>query len=69
MTQVEREFIKSVDDAVLKAKGKSLKKLQELDLKTQLQVNSFYDAYANQHAKPQQHNLASTTTHKKNKLK
>jgi len=68
MSQVEREYIKSVDDAILKASGEDLKKLQELDLKTQLHVNSFYDAYATQHDKPKQQKVASTT-HKKNKLK
>ncbi len=68
MSQVEREYIKSVDDAILNASGKTLKKLQELDLKTQLHVNSFYDAFATQHDKPKQHNVASTIP-KKNKLK
>ena len=68
MTQVEREYMKSVDDAILKASGEDLKKLQELDLKTQLNGNSFYDAYATQHDKPIQQKIASTT-HKKNKLK
>jgi hypothetical protein len=68
MSQVEREYIRSVDDAILKASGEELKKLQELDLKTQLHVNSFYDAYATQHDKPKQQKVASTT-HKKNKLK
>ncbi len=69
MSQVEREYIKSVDDAILHASGKELKKLQELDLKTQLLGNSFYDTYANQHAEPKQHNVASPATHKKNKRK
>ena len=68
MSQVEREYIKSVDDAILNASGKTLKKLQELDLKTQLQVNSFYDAFATQHDKPKHQNVASTI-HKKNKSK
>jgi hypothetical protein len=68
MSQVEREYIKSVDDTILRASGKDLKKLQELDLKTQLLVNSFYDAYANQHDEPKQQNFA-TTPQKKNKLK
>ena len=69
MSQVEREYIKSVDDAILNASGKTLKKLQELDLKTQLHVNSFYDAYATQHVEPKKQKIASTTPHKKNKLK
>jgi len=69
MSQVEREFFKSVDDTILKASGKSLKKLQELDLQTQLRVNSFYDAYANQHTESKQQNIPSTTHRQKNKLK
>ncbi len=69
MSQVEREFIKSVDDTILKASGKALKKLQELDLKTQLRVNSFYDAYATQRIESKQQNIASTIHHQKNKLK
>ena len=69
MSQVEREYIKSVDDAILNASGKALKKLQELDLETQLRVNSFYDAYATQRDKPKQQNFASTIPNRKNKLK
>ncbi len=68
MSQVEREFIKSVDDAILNASGKSLKKLQDLDLQTQLRANSFYDAYANQRTESKQRNIA-TTHRQKNKLK
>ena len=69
MSQVEREYIKSVDDAILNASGQELKKLQELDLQTQLQVNSFYDAYATKNDKPKQQNFASPTHPKKNKSK
>jgi hypothetical protein len=69
MSQVEREYIKSVDDVILKASGKDLRKLQEIDLKTQLHVNSFYDAYATQHVKPKKQKIVSTTPNKKNKLK
>jgi len=46
MSTVEREFFKSVDDLILKASGKTLKKLQELDIKTQLHADTFYDAYS-----------------------
>ena len=69
MSQVEREYIKRVDDVILKASGKDLKKLQELDFQTQLQVDSFYEAYATKHAEPKKQNFASTTHPKKNKLK
>lgn len=46
MSEAEREYIKTVDDTILKASGKTLKKLQELDIETQLHSNTFYDAYA-----------------------
>ena len=45
MHKVEYEFIKSVDDVVLSASGKTLKKLQQIDIKTQLGAITFYDAY------------------------
>ena len=68
MSYAERQYNKSVDDLILKASGEDLKRLQELDMKTQLQTNSFYDAYSTRNTKPKKHNIASTP-HKKNKLK
>jgi len=47
MSDVERDFIKSVDKKILTASQKSLKKLQELDIETQLKEMTFYDAYDN----------------------
>ena len=67
MSEVEREYIKSVDDAILKASGKTLKKLQELDIETQLHSTTFYDAYAT-HKEPKKEN-ASSTTHASRKNK
>ena len=67
MSEVEREYIKSVDDTILKASGKTLKKLQELDIETQLHSNTFYDAYAT-HKEHKKENASSTTpTPRKNK--
>lgn len=67
MSEVEREYIKSVDDTILKASGKTLKKLQELDIQTQLHSNTFYDAFAT-HKKHKKENAPSTTnTPRKNK--
>ena len=45
MSEIEREYMKNVDNTILNASGKILKKLQKLDRKTQLQTNTFYDAY------------------------
>jgi len=67
MSEVEREYIKSVDDTILKASGKTLKKLQELDIQTQLHSNTFYDAFAT-HKEHKKVNAPSTTyTPRKNK--
>lgn len=67
MSEVEREYIKSVDDTILKASGKTLKKLQELDIETQLHSNTFYDAYVT-HKEHKKENAPSTThTPRKNK--
>jgi len=60
MSEVEREYIKSVDDTILKASGKTLKKLQELDIQTQLHSNTFYDAFAT-HKEHKKENVPSTT--------
>ena len=49
MSQIEREYINSVDEVILKASGNTLKKLQDLDMKTQLKTNTFYDAYSSFH--------------------
>ena len=61
MPEVEREYIKSVDDEILKASGKALKKLQQLDLKTQLHLDTFYEAYANYPESPRKENLSFKT--------
>ena len=46
MSDVERDFIKSLDKKILSASQEDLKRLQELDVKTQLEEMTFYDAYA-----------------------
>jgi hypothetical protein len=69
MSTVEREYFKSVDDVILKASGKTLKKLQELDMKTQLQVDTFYDVYSSFHEAPKKEKIPSATKpFRKNKL-
>ena len=70
MSTVEREYIKSVDEEILNASGKTLKKLQEIDVKTQLQANTFYDAYSSFHEEPKKEKIPSTTkSSQKNKPK
>jgi len=59
MSSVEREYIKSVDEVILKASGKALKKLQELDMQTQLHANTFYDAYSSFHEESKKEKIPS----------
>ena len=68
MSPQEREHLKKIDEQILKASGKSLKKIQEIDLKTQLEGKSFYDVYANHQYNQKETNLASAT-HQKKKAK
>jgi hypothetical protein len=45
MNKAERELLDKLDELVINASGDELKKIQELDLETQLNDNSFYEAY------------------------
>ena len=45
MNKAERELLDKLDELVTNASGDELKKIQELDLETQLNGNSFYTAY------------------------
>jgi hypothetical protein len=45
MNKAERELLNKLDELVINASGDELKKIQELDLETQLNGNSFYTAY------------------------
>lgn len=46
MSQAEREFMNHIDELVLAASPQTLKKLAEIDRKTQLSGTSFYDVYS-----------------------
>ncbi|MFZ8907747.1 MAG: hypothetical protein ACO2Y5_02890 [Nitrosopumilaceae archaeon] len=50
MNQTERELLDKLDKLVMNASGDELKKIQELDLETQLDGTSFYDAYLDSRA-------------------
>jgi hypothetical protein len=43
----ERHLLETLDNMVLSASGDELKKIQEIDLKTQMDGLSFYDVFAN----------------------
>ncbi len=45
MNPSERELLEKLDDLVLSASGDELRKIQEIDIQTQLNGMSFYDAF------------------------
>lgn len=47
MTPAERELLQKLDQMVLDANAEELQEIQEIDLKTQLNGISFYDAFVN----------------------
>lgn len=47
MNQAERELLEKLDQMVLDASDEDLKKIQEIDLQTQMNGMSFYDAFVN----------------------
>jgi hypothetical protein len=47
MNQAERELLEKLDQMVLDASDEDLKKIQEIDLQTQMNGLSFYDAFVN----------------------
>ncbi len=47
MTPTERKLLDKLDRLVMESTGEELKKIQELDLLTQMDGHSFYDAYVN----------------------
>ena len=47
MNQSERELLEKLDNLVLTASADELLKIQEIDLQTQLDGVSFYDAFVN----------------------
>ena len=47
MSGVERKYQKQIDELILNASAEELKKIQEIDMNTQLSGNSFYDSFSN----------------------
>ena len=47
MTPAERKLLDKLDALVLESSSEDLKKIQEIDLLTQMEGNSFYVAYVN----------------------
>lgn len=46
MSLAERKYMKHLDEMILNASDRQLKKFQELDLKTQMKGSSFYDVFS-----------------------
>ncbi|GBL42059.1 hypothetical protein LBMAG54_06660 [Nitrosopumilaceae archaeon] len=47
MTPSERQLLEKLDNLVLTASGDELRKIQEIDIQTQMNGMSFYDAFVN----------------------
>lgn len=59
MFEAEKKHMKNVDDEILYASKESLKKLQELDLATQMSGTSFYEVYLSGTRKAPEESIAS----------
>jgi len=46
MSQIERDFMRQIDELVLSASPQLLAKLAELDVEAQLSGKTFYDVYS-----------------------
>lgn len=47
MTPSERELLEKLDQMIMNASDEELKKIQEVDIQTQLDGVSFYDVFVN----------------------
>jgi len=47
MTPAERQLLEKIDNLVLTASEDELRKIQEIDLQTQMNGLSFYDSFVN----------------------
>ena len=47
MTPAERQLLEKIDNLVLTASGDELRKIQEIDIQTQMNGMSFYDVFVN----------------------
>ena len=47
MTPADRKLLDKLDKLVMESSGEELKKIQEIDLLTQMDGKSFYESYVN----------------------
>ncbi len=62
MSLAERKFMKALDEMILNASESQLKKIQELDIETQMDGSNFYDVFS-------KHEKKSTLTSKTPSIK
>jgi ferritin-like metal-binding protein YciE len=62
MSLAERKFMKALDEMILNASDSQLKKIQELDIETQMDGSNFYDVFS-------KHDKKSTVTSKTPSIK
>ena len=65
MNLAERKLLDKLDKLVTESSDEELKKIQEIDLLTQMDGRSFYDAYANSSVLASQSIKQKSRDHKK----
>ena len=65
MNLAERKLLDKLDKLVTESSDEELKKIQEIDLLTQMDGRSFYDSYANSSALANQSIKQESRDHKK----
>ncbi len=65
MNPAERKLLDKLDNLVTKSSGEELKKIQEIDLLTQMDGESFYDVYVNSSGLVNQSIQQKSRDHKK----
>ncbi len=65
MNPAERKLLDKLDNLVTKSSGDELKKIQEIDLLTQMDGESFYDVYVNSSGLVNQSIQQKSRDHKK----
>ena len=65
MNSAERKLLDKLDKLVTESSGEELKKIQEIDLRTQMDGQSFYDAYVNSSILTNQSIKQESRDHKK----
>jgi len=59
MSPAERKFMKEIDEKILHASPEEIKKIQELDRKSQLDGTTIYDVYCESKIQSREHRLTS----------